>query len=50
MPRRVLAEMFYRKVKQAVLLFGLNIWVLLAEIEITVEDTHIGFLRKITEK
>ena len=41
-------EMFYRAVTQVVLLFGLDNWVLLVTMEITVEGAHSKFLRKIT--
>ena len=36
--------MFYRAVVQAVLLFGADTWVLLAEIDNTLERVHVGFL------
>ena len=36
--------MLYRVVTQAVILFGSDNWVLLAEMERTAEGTHIGFL------
>ena len=39
-----MTEMFYRTVLQAVLLFGLEYWVLSAAMEKTVEGTHTGFL------
>ena len=40
----------YRAVIQAVLLFGAETWVLLAEIELKVDGTHTGFLWQITGK
>ena len=40
-------EIFYREVEQAVLLFGLDTWVLLWEMEREIEVTHTGFLRYI---
>ena len=40
-------DIFYREVVQAVLLLGLESWVLLAEMEKTVEGLHTGFLKKI---
>ena len=43
-------EMFYKSVIQAVILFGSETWVLLAEMERKVEGTHTGFLRHITGK
>ena len=43
-------EMFYRAVVQAVLLFGAEIWVLLASISKKLEDNHVGFLKQVTEK
>ena len=39
------AEMVYRAVTQVVLLFGWGAWGLLAEMERTVDGTHIIFLR-----
>ena len=44
------AEMFYREVVQAILLYGLETWVLLTEMERKVEGTHTRFLRNITGK
>ena len=44
------AAMLYRWVVQAVLLFGLETWVLPAEMDRTVEGTYTGFMRKITGK
>ena len=44
---RKVAAMLYRAVTQAVILFGLKTWVLLTEMERTVEGTHTGFLRQI---
>ena len=41
---------FYRPEKQAVILFGLDIWVLLTAMEIMVEGNNIGFLIQITGK
>ena len=38
--------MLYRAVTQAVILFGLKTWVLLTEMERTVEGTHTSFLRQ----
>ena len=43
---RKVAAMLYRAVTQAVLLFGLKTWVLLTEMERTVEGTHTSFLRQ----
>ena len=40
--------MFYREVVQAVILFGLESWVLSAAMEKMVEGEHTGFLRQIT--
>ena len=40
--------MFDRAVAQAVLLFGLETWVLLVEIERKVDVTHMCFLQNIT--
>ena len=42
-------EIFYRVVVQVVILFVSRCWVLLAAMERTVEGTHTGFLRQITE-
>ena len=44
------AEMFYRAVVQAILLYGLEKWVILAAMENKVERTDTVFLRNITEK
>ena len=44
------SETFYKAEVQAVLMFGLELWVLLPEMESTVEGTHIGFLKHITGK
>ena len=43
-------EMFYRVVAQTVLIFGLETWVILAEIERKVEVTHMGFMRQLKGK
>ena len=45
-----MAAMFYREATQAMLLFGLEAWVLSAAMYITLERTHVGFLRQITGK
>ena len=45
-----MAEMFYRAVAQAVIIFGLDAWVILAGMERKVEGTQTGFLRNITGK
>ena len=42
------AEMFYRAVIQALLIFGDETWVLLAAMEIKVKGTHTWFFRQIT--
>ena len=42
------SEMLYRVVVQAVLLFGLDYWVLLSTMEEMVEGSHTGFLHQIT--
>ena len=42
--------MFYRAVAQAILLYGTETWVLLAEIEKKIEGSHTGFIRHITGK
>ena len=42
--------MFYRAVAQAVIIFGSEIWVILAGMEKKVGVTHIGFLEQIKEK
>ena len=44
------AEFFYRVVVQAVILIGLEPWVLSTSMEKTVEGEHTGFLRQITGK
>ena len=44
------AEMFYRVVLQAVGLFGLESWAVLAAMEKTVEGAHTGFLHQIMKK
>ena len=44
------AEMFYRAVDQAILLYGSETWVISAAMERKVEGTHIGLLRQITGK
>ena len=44
------AEMFYRAVVQAIILYESETWVLLAAMERKVEGTHTGFLRQITDK
>ena len=43
-------EMFYRAVVQAILLYELETWVLLAAMEKKVEGVHTGFLQNITGK
>ena len=43
-----MVEMFYRLVKQAVLLFGLETWVLSEVMDRTVGGTYTGFMRYIT--
>ena len=45
-----MVAMFYRAATHAVLLFGLETWVISELMEITVEGTHNGFLRQITGK
>ena len=45
-----MAEMFFRAVTQAVLLFGYDMWVLLVEMERTVYGAHTGFLKHIIGK
>ena len=42
--------MFYKEVIQAILLYGLETWVLSSEMEKKVEGAHAGFLRGITGK
>ena len=44
------AKFFYRAVTQAVLLFGLETWVIFAAMERMVDGTHTGFLRQIMGK
>ena len=44
------AEMFYREVAQAILLYGSEMWVLLAKMDKKVEGEHMGFLRNIVVK
>ena len=39
--------MFYRAVVQAVLLFGAETWVLLAEISRNMEEVHVGLIRQV---
>ena len=46
---RVLA-IFYRAVAQAILLYGLETWFLLAAMKNKVEGSHTGFIRHITGK
>ena len=46
----MVAEMFYRAVVQAILLYGLETWVLLAEMEKKIEGSHKGFLINIMGK
>ena len=41
-------KIFYRVETNAVLLFGLETWLLLAAMEITVDGTHARFLIQIT--
>ena len=43
-------EIFYREVVQAILLYGSETWVLLAEMENQVEGAYTGFLRQISGK
>ena len=42
------SEMFYQTVVQAVLLFGVETWFLLAAIYRKLEGVHVGFLRQMT--
>ena len=44
------SESFYRAVMQAILLYGSEMWVLLASMEKRVEGKHTEFLRMITGK
>ena len=41
-----LAAMFYREVTQAVLILGLETWVLYAAVERMLDRIHLRFLRK----
>ena len=41
---QLVSEIFYRAVVQAVLLFGVETWVLLAAMDKTLEGFHLGFL------
>ena len=43
-------EIFYRAVVQAIILYGLETWVLSASMEKRIEGTHTEFLRMITGK
>ena len=45
-----MSEIFYRLVVQAILLYGSETWVLLAEMDRKMEGTHTEFLWKITGK
>ena len=45
-----MASVLFRAVTQAVLLFGSETLVLFMAMERTVEGTHTGFLRQITDK
>ena len=47
---RRLSDLLYREVIQAVLLFGLDPWVVSDEMMKAVEGNHVGFLRNITGK
>ena len=49
-PDPKVSSRFYRAVIKAVLLFGVETWVLFMAMEQKVEGTHTGFLRKITGK
>ena len=42
--------MFYWEVAQAILLYGSEMWVLLAKMDKKVEGEHMGFLRNIVVK
>ena len=42
--------MFYREVVQAILMYGLDMWFLLAAIEKKSQGTHMGLLRQIMGK
>ena len=44
------AEMFYRAVVQAILLFGSETWFVLVAMDKKVEVAHTGLLRQITGK
>ena len=43
------SEKFYRKVIQAVLLFGAETWVLSAPMAHKIEVVHVGLLRQVTK-
>ena len=43
------SEFFYRMVVQAVLLFGADMWVLLAPMVQMLGGVHVGFLQQITK-
>ena len=43
-----MSEIFYRSVVQAVLLFGEETWVLLAEMYRKLEGVHVCFFRQVT--
>ena len=45
-----MAEIFYRAVTQAVLISGLETWLISAAMEGIMEGTHTGFMRQITRK
>ena len=44
------SEIFYRAVVQAIILYGLEAWVLLASMAKRLEGTHTEFLQLITRK
>ena len=44
---QLVLALFYRSVVQAVLLFGVENWVLLTAMEKTLERFHVGFLRQV---
>ena len=44
------AEMFYRAVVQAILIYSLEMWVLLVAMGKKIEGAHTGFLRQIMGK
>ena len=46
----IVAEMFYREVVQAILMYGSETWVLLAEMERKVKGVHTCFSRHIMGK